>query len=278
MKIKHFLFIFLSLFFTHSSCQSSEAPSDEQTDTAGEEQQAMGNTTIDTIPYERIGFVDSLLAEPGEEDSPRALYQESYIMPQPEDPALKRFLQDSILHDMAWEGSMAKVSSPREAFDLNKQQFFAEFMEVLKEVDRLMGYEYDLNSNVYYNSRGYFTLGYTFFTYTGGAHGNYGTTLVTYDLKNKNRLRKNDVFKAGFEEKLLPILEKKVRERFELEPGQSLSVVLFEEDLPLTDNFGLTEEGILFNYPPYEVAAYAAGEIELLVTYEEVKDVLKINL
>jgi hypothetical protein len=52
---------------------------------------------------------------------------------------------------------------------------------------------------------------------------------------------------------------------------------LFENKIPVTENFGLMENGILFDYPPYEIASYAAGEIDLLITYEELADILLIE-
>lgn len=50
--------------------------------------------------------------------------------------------------------------------------------------------------------------------------------------------------------------------------------VLFDNTIQTTTNFCVTQKGILFLYNPYEIAAYAYGEIELFIPFEEVKNVL----
>lgn len=40
-----------------------------------------------------------------------------------------------------------------------------------------------------------------------------------------------------------------------------------EGEMPVTDNLGLTEEGVLFLYNIYEIAPYVAGAIEVLLPY-----------
>ena len=47
------------------------------------------------------------------------------------------------------------------------------------------------------------------------------------------------------------------------------------EEIPFTTNVGITGQGIIFDYPPYEVAAYAAGEIRLFVPFSEIKALMK---
>jgi len=85
----------------------------------------------------------------------------------------------------------------------------------------------------------------------------------------------NDVFKPGFEATLDAALEKSLRKKFGLAAKAPLTELLFEESFSYTDNFCLTGKGILFNYPPYEIAAYAVGEIKLFVPFSDVKSVLQ---
>ena len=53
-----------------------------------------------------------------------------------------------------------------------------------------------------------------------------------------------------------------------------LSNKLFENSVESTSNFCITPKGILFLYNPYEIAAYAYGEIELFIPFSEIKSVV----
>lgn len=44
-----------------------------------------------------------------------------------------------------------------------------------------------------------------------------------------------------------------------------------------TDNFYYTDEGIVWSYPTYEIACYAVGETDILVTYNQLESILKNN-
>jgi hypothetical protein len=104
------------------------------------------------------------------------------------------------------------------------------------------------------------------YSYTGGAHGNYGTGFSVYDLKNKERLKLSDVLtEAGI--KILPeILEKNFRKQYKVEDTQSLSEYgLFDDTIHVNENFILTPGCMVFDYVPYEIGPYAAGEIKIYI-------------
>ena len=53
---------------------------------------------------------------------------------------------------------------------------------------------------------------------------------------------------------------------------------MFEDDtFHLPQNIFYTDKGLLLFYNPYEVASYAEGTKELLLTYKEVNDYLLIR-
>ncbi|WP_404980203.1 RsiV family protein [Chitinophaga pollutisoli] len=41
------------------------------------------------------------------------------------------------------------------------------------------------------------------------------------------------------------------------------------------DNFYLTNKGAVFSFVPYEIAAYAAGQITLFVPWNEIRSVVQ---
>jgi Protein of unknown function (DUF3298)/Deacetylase PdaC len=151
----------------------------------------------------------------------------------------------------------------------------ADFMKDTADWGVVMNWMMSYGMNVLSNTADRVSLEYTNYWYTGGAHGNYGSSLVTYDLKTQKVITLNDVFKPNYQKMLNAALAKSVRKTFNLKPNEPLSNVLFENAIEANDNFCVTSKGILFNYTPYEIAAYAAGEIQLFVPFEEIKGILK---
>lgn len=121
---------------------------------------------------------------------------------------------------------------------------------------------------VTYNNNGYLILYSEVYDYSGGAHGNHGAFAVCLDLKNKKRLQLSDLLTTD-SVTLQHLIEKQFRKDYELKPNEPLTQILFEDKLPANDNFYFDEEGIGFRYTPYEVAPYAAGIIDVKLSYKE---------
>jgi len=147
-----------------------------------------------------------------------------------------------------------------------------------KEIsDNGLSYNYELQSNVsvMFSSPKLISFSSDGYTYTGGAHGLYGTSFVVLDLKNKKKLGLADVLNLEDSVTLNIVLEDKLRKVYSLKATDKLTEVLFEEQLSFNHNFFVTEKGIGFNYNPYEIAAYIYGEIRLFIPFSEIKSLLK---
>ena len=121
-------------------------------------------------------------------------------------------------------------------------------------------------------------LGLRFFTYTytGGAHGNYGSEYLNLNLiRGGEIIRLQDVFLPGFEPAVTRELKLAARKQYGTSPNEVMTEPFYEENLEPTENFLLTDKGILFNYVPYEIAAYAIGEIRVFVPFAKLGDVLQ---
>lgn len=55
-------------------------------------------------------------------------------------------------------------------------------------------------------------------------------------------------------------------------PGTSSSSI---DAFALTENFWIGPKGLTFYYNPYEIAPWALGTTELLLTYREIRDLIK---
>jgi hypothetical protein len=93
------------------------------------------------------------------------------------------------------------------------------------------------------------------------------------------RVKLEDLFEKGFDQKLLAIAEKQFRINEKLKPNEPLDDLhgyFFENaKFILNDNFTLTPKGLKFLYNVYEIKAYAFGVTELEIPYEDLKEILK---
>ena len=117
-----------------------------------------------------------------------------------------------------------------------------------------------------------------FYTFTGGAHGNYGSNFRNYDVPQGKIYQMEEVFSDTTA--LQKIVTESFIEQYRLDPDLSFDKqgYFIEDDLvPLTDNFALLPFGVLFYYNVYEIAPYASGPVKITVPYDRLKDVLEIK-
>ena len=114
--------------------------------------------------------------------------------------------------------------------------------------------------------------------YMGGAHPNSTTSFINFSMKTGKAMELDDLLKPSFEIELNRIGEKIFREKQHLKQGESLTKVgyWFDNDkFELNDNFLIKDNGLLFIYNAYEIAAYAVGQIEIFIPYSDINDLIK---
>jgi hypothetical protein len=134
----------------------------------------------------------------------------------------------------------------------------------------------DVIGNIEMQSGRYFTMRFKYSAYTGGAHGEYGENYSTFNINSGKKLTWNDVIIN--QEKFTQLAEL----RFKQVNGLSASDKLTEDDgflfennkFQISDNFGLTNDGLIIYYKPYEVAPFSFGATSLLFKYSEIIDFL----
>jgi hypothetical protein len=132
--------------------------------------------------------------------------------------------------------------------------------------------------DVYCNESDLLSVGFTRYSYSGGAHGGYGTAAASYDLRSGRALQFADIFLPAAHTRLVPVLNRAVRRTMGLEQDEPLDEMLFVKQMPVTHNVYLTPDGVIFIYLPYEIASYAQGEIRVFVPYAEVRGLLRPGL
>lgn len=114
------------------------------------------------------------------------------------------------------------------------------------------------------------------YAYTGGAHGNHGSSFQMFDLEKKKELKPEDLFLPGYKPLVDKALEKALRRKYDIAENESLKDnLLFEEHVESGNNFYFTDKGVIFSFTPYEIASFAAGQISAFIPFEEIKPVVR---
>jgi len=230
--------------------------------------------------YDYIYTQGSQKYQPKWKESPEASFSAASIWPKSTNPNAE-FLKNVIRKAHGAEKSADDIG--KILLD-QKRNYLADYMKGLKETPDsdlksspyMFSYEETSELSIVYTSPTIISLGSYFYNYTGGAHGMYGTTYEVYDLVNKRKLELKDVINLKDSLFIISVLEKKLRRIYKLKPQQALSEVLFEDTLSsISDNFLITSKGIGFNYLPYEIAAFALGEITIFIPYADLHRALR---
>ena len=230
-------------------------------------------------------MADSVVAFPGVKNSPAAHITLQALMAS----AAPEALNSNILRDLRGD-TLANLPAPQLAQlwagQLDRyQKMYREDVAASRDNPRDAsddipfgyGLRYDEQQSTYvlWNRAPYLSLGFYSFSYTGGAHGNYGTTTATYDTRTGQRLRYEDIFRPNSEAALSKILDQAVRRTLHIPVTQPLDETLFVKTMPVTHNVYLTGGGAVFTYTPYEIASYAQGEIPVFVPLAELQPLLR---
>lgn len=110
-------------------------------------------------------------------------------------------------------------------------------------------------------------------TFTGGAHGNLVAYAFTYDLATGEPVRLEDLFLS--DTAYLDTLAGQITERLVAERGTDW---MFEDEIPPDPAyfalFTLGADSLTVFFPPYAIAAYAAGPSEVALPYDALRGVL----
>lgn len=229
-----------------------------------QEQYPAGSEQFDTHYY-----FDSLVAFPSVKESPVAT-SSCYALEAHDNAWLNTQLHKML--DFSPDQSLA------EGFKQWTSKYFEEYRSGLPEapdsVEFMNSWSWGITRQLFvrYNEGNLLVLEQDGWDYSGGAHGNFGSSFACLDLEAKKQLALSDLLTAD-SATLQPIVEKYFVQQYEL-AGKPLTELLFDEHLALTENFYITGAGIGFLYNPYEVAAYAVGQINVFVPFTALRPYL----
>lgn len=106
------------------------------------------------------------------------------------------------------------------------------------------------------------------YSYTGGAHGNTISKHYIFDLEQNTLLFADDLLDTSKCEEII-LLQKQSLEK----AGQNIEE-FWEDGFRCDANFYILDQGFVFHYDQYEIASYAAGPMNIFVSFEEIKPYL----
>jgi len=222
-------------------------------------------------------YQDSARAFANKAKSPSAQISFEYLQPKKQD-------EQGIWLDNQLKSILGiKISANREAgFKTVAQAYFKDYQSEVADQQKNVGsndfetwmnYTNNSQQSISYSGNGYVVIDFLADSYTGGAHGNYSSTMYCLDVQNKKQMILSDVIKID-SNTLQRILEKNFRKEYNIKATDALSTVLFDNYLKPNKNFYFNNNGLAFMYNPYEVASYAQGQIVVFIPFTELKPYL----
>ena len=120
------------------------------------------------------------------------------------------------------------------------------------------------------------SIKFTTYQFTGGAHGNTTFNTLTFDLKNSRVLTLDDLFVAGSSP--LDVIAPMAQQDLQGTLGEMTDAKwLADGTAPTAENYAnwvLTPDSLVFTFPQYQVAAYAAGPQEVTIPLSALSNML----
>ena len=126
----------------------------------------------------------------------------------------------------------------------------------------------------------YAVVSQSIYHYMGGAHGNQLVRYYVFDMSAPKQLAVGDLVSAESFSKLTDYVNRKLRRYSETVGGKPLpdrlplTAGIFNEETAGLDDFYPAGEGLHIQWDPYEIAAYAYGSIEVVISWEELTGIL----
>jgi Protein of unknown function (DUF3298)/Deacetylase PdaC len=129
---------------------------------------------------------------------------------------------------------------------------------------------------VMYENESYITLANYSYAYTGGAHGNYGTSLISINKQSGKQMQMTDILNAAGIKMLPTYLDKVARLQYGVKNNLPLDQNNFlVKSIEPSKNFYVTTSGIGVLYAPYEIKSFADGDVNLLIPFSALKAYLQ---
>lgn len=137
---------------------------------------------------------------------------------------------------------------------------------------------YEMSQNeIVYNEGGLLSFTVSFENYTGGAHGSHSYTNFTLNTKDGKRITEEDLFVEDYQDALAKLLIDEITKKNNLQDPKGLEDIGYfsVDEIYPNNNFYIDATGITYTFNEYEIAAYALGQTEVHLSFEQISPLLK---
>jgi hypothetical protein len=172
-------------------------------------------------------------------------------------------------------------ANTEETWRNSRDDLFRRYREVLAEADELPEYTLQWSevdrAFVRLNESDLLVIESTHYSFEGGAHGVCGSDYGIFDLRSGARLTYADLFTPAAANRLRPILKRRVLEMLAERIGEPATDddLFIDGAFPISENIYLRRDGVGFHYNVYEIAPYAVGDFDLVLTWQELRGLLR---
>ena len=180
-------------------------------------------------------------------------------------PALNEAVSAGLLEQLQGNGEAAGAG-----FEQLAKRFIAEAGEMSKQ--SAARWQLDAKARKLARHGNLVTIAVSSYRYSGGAHGMPATRWLNWDLAENRPVVLADILRPGAEEEFWTLAQ---AAHLEWQNAQNLDAD-FRENWPFarTDDFRLTDKGMVLLYGVYTLGPYAMGEVELTVPRDKLAPLL----
>jgi len=139
-----------------------------------------------------------------------------------------------------------------------------------------------LSLRAYVNNPRFVTFQQFSHAYHGGAHGYYTERLISFDPIHKQEINYKYMFKDNSMKEIIALLKEEARKSPNYQkwkPNIDEYVCVKDENDKPTGLYrlpqpGLSNEGVVFSFQPYEISCFAAGTFHFTIPYKRIKPYL----
>lgn len=253
----------LSTFFVFSACKKTESTNMNETEVAAPEK-----FTVDSVKIsDSTKLSDSLTVK---------YTSKMLLFPTVKDKKLldSIYFTEKNIGDFSREGLLNYLQKSKNEYFNNIRK---DSKDWISDISFSQEWYSDTAMKVKSNTNDYLQIEYFWASYEGGAHDNYGYSERVFDLQNNKKLELKDITSMS-KEKLEALLMKNINrtnsgttdDKGEVNNSEMLLV----DKIPATENFYFDDKNLYFHYSPYEITAFAAGDITIPISWSELKGTL----
>lgn len=270
--MKKLLIVPIFLFLGFISCQNKENSQTTQT----------YEVKVDSVVY---NYETPKVITPNGDTTSTSIYVKYPKLSGGNEQAIAKinaFMEDLAKRGLAgagmYEEDSVKKPAPASLEEAGKT-FLNAYEDFKKEMPESgMGWYFEGGGDTTYISPKIIGIFYTESVFTGGAHGNYNTSLLNFDAQTGELLKLTDIISDTTALKKIAEVKFYENEQKEAKAGDfefDKSMYFWDSPFFLPQNVGITKEGLQFLYNPYEAAAYARGQISFTISWKDLDAIVR---